>query len=350
MVTAVVVITTTAASCQGDTTKPVGPKAQAPAIAAAPNVSPMPPIPPMPAVPVVACPAGAPTVNNAGDLKSALVSAGPGAVIRMADGTYAGGFSISRSGTEAQPIWLCGSRNAVLDGGNDTDYILHLDHASFVRVVGFSVRNGRKGVMADGIQHGIIAGLSVSAIGDEAIHLRDSSSDNMVTGNTVRDTGRRSEKFGEGIYVGSASSNWCKISSCNPDTSDRNSIIDNDIAGTTAENIDIKEGTTGGVISGNMLSSDGMTDDGGDSWIDLKGNGWTVENNTGKGSGAIKDGIQEHVVKEGWGRNNTIRHNTLTVNGPGFGVYIHENDTGNVVGCDNDVVGAASGVSNVRCS
>ncbi|AEH08183.1 MULTISPECIES: right-handed parallel beta-helix repeat-containing protein [Protofrankia] len=297
----------------------------------------------------VTCPAGEPTVRNAGDLKTALASAKPGAVIRLADGTYAGGFTIARSGTAAQPIWLCGSRNAVLDGQDDTDYILHIDHASYVRLSGFSVRNGKKGVMADGVQHSIIAGLSVSAIGDEAIHLRSFSSDNLVTGNVIRNTGNRSEKFGEGVYVGSASSNWCKYSNCRPDNSDRNSIIGNDIAGTTSENIDIKEGTTGGIISGNTLSADRLVE--ADSWIDLKGNGWTVVDNTGRGGGSIKDGIQTHVESAGWGRRNIIRNNSLAVNGGGFGVYIHNGDsTQNVVGCDNRIQGAERGFSNIRCS
>ncbi len=297
----------------------------------------------------VTCPAGAPTVHNAGDLKMALASANPGTVIRMADGVYAGGFTIARSGTAAQPVWLCGSRNAVLDGQDDTDYILHIDHASYIRLSGFSVRNGKKGVMADGTQHSIISGLSVSVIGDEGIHLRSFSSDNLVTGNVVRDTGNRSEKFGEGIYVGSASSNWCKYSNCSPDNSDRNSVVGNDIAGTTAENIDIKEGTTGGVISGNVLSSDKLV--AADSWIDLKGNSWTVVDNTGQGGGKIKDGVQTHVEVDGWGRWNVIRNNSLAVNGTGFGIYIHDGDkTQNVVGCDNRIQGAGQGFSNVKCA
>ncbi|WP_239393826.1 right-handed parallel beta-helix repeat-containing protein [Frankia sp. CiP3] len=339
--TAAVAIATATASCHGDDAKSVVPEAPT-ALADGVGLSGQ--------AQQAVCPPGAPTVHDAAGLESALASASPGAVIRMADGTYTGEFVVTKAGTEGAPIWLCGSTSAVLDGGDEADYVLHLDHASFVRLVGFSVRNGKKGVMADATQHSVIAGLSVSAIGDEAIHLRDSSSDNLVTGNTVRDTGHRSAKFGEGIYIGSANNNWCKISNCNPDASDRNFIIGNNIAGTTAENIDVKEGSTGGLISGNVLSSDRMTDDGGDSWIDLKGNGWIVEKNTGKGGGALKDGIQEHVVKEGWGRRNIIRNNTLVVNATGFGIYLHDKDVGNVVGCDNQVVGAAAGFSNAACS
>ncbi|KPM52826.1 hypothetical protein CcI49_25120 [Frankia sp. CcI49] len=300
----------------------------------------------------ITCPAGGTTVSDAGDLRSALATAKPGTVIRIADGVYKGKFKLSATGTEAAPIWLCGSKDAILDGTEDDDqvnYVLHLDGASWVRVVGFTVRNGQKGVIGDRLQHSIIAQLRVNTIGDEAIHLRTASSDNTVVGNVIRDTGNRREKFGEGVYIGSAESNWCTYTDCEPDRSDRNSVIGNDIAGTTSENIDIKEGTTGGVVRGNTLSSDALVE--ADSWIDVKGNGWLVEDNIGTGGGTLEDGIQTHVIKKDWGRQNTIRHNTLTVNAKGFGVYIHDGDkTQNVVGCDNQVTGAQSGPSNIDCT
>nr|WP_026239994.1 hypothetical protein [Parafrankia discariae] len=323
-----------------------GAPASAPATAAA---DPFPTAAAVTAQRPVECPAGGTTVSNAGDLRSALSAAKPGAVIRMTDGTYGGDFRLAASGTEAAPIWLCGSPKAVLDGEDDADYVLHLDGASWVRVVGFTVRNGQKGVMADRVQHSIIAQLQVNTIGDEAIHLRTASSDNQVIGNVIRDTGNRREKFGEGVYVGSASSNWCKYTDCGPDRSDRNSVIGNDIAGTTSENIDIKEGTTGGVISGNTLSSDALTE--ADSWIDIKGNGWLIEDNTGIGGGALEDGFQTHVEQKDWGRQNTFRRNRLPVNAKGYGIYIHEGaETENIVSCDNQVSGASSGPSNIDCS
>jgi hypothetical protein len=85
----------------------------------------------------------------------------------------------------------------------------------------------------------VIQGLTVQNIGDEGIHLRSFSSDNLVVGNTVRDTGKRREKFGEGIYIGSATSNWEKYSQGRPDRSDRNVVRGNSISATTAESVDI---------------------------------------------------------------------------------------------------------------
>jgi hypothetical protein len=292
------------------------------------------------------CPSGGRTVRDGAGLRKALESANPGDVIRMADGIYSGGFVIARSGTASEPIFLCGSRAAVLDGQDDTHYVLHLDGGAWWRLVGFTVRNGRKGVIADRARHDVLSGLFVGATGDEAIHLRTFSTDNLVVGNTVRDTGHRRAKFGEGIYIGSAHSNWCKYTDCKPDRSDRNAIVGNDIADTSSESIDVKEGTTGGSIVGNRMSGDGMT--AADSWIDVKGNGWLVEGNTGRDS--PEDGIQTHVVYQGWGRANEFRANRLVVDGPGYGIYIHEEErSGNVVRCSNVVTGARKGLSNVAC-
>ena len=67
-----------------------------------------------------------------------------------------------------------------------------------------------------------------------------------MRGNTISDTGLRRDKFGEGVYVGSAQSNWCKHSDCEPDESDRNVVEGNTIFDTGAESVDLKEGTTGG--------------------------------------------------------------------------------------------------------
>src|SRR5689334_23818521 len=67
-------------------------------------------------VPGVASAARIVNVSTASQLTAALQNAMPGDEIRMADGTYAGHFTISRAGTTSAPIVLTGSRNAVIDG------------------------------------------------------------------------------------------------------------------------------------------------------------------------------------------------------------------------------------------
>ncbi|MGB3910685.1 MAG: right-handed parallel beta-helix repeat-containing protein [Pseudolysinimonas sp.] len=303
---------------------------------------------PAPADAVEGCPASGTTVADAAQLQDALDAAAPGDVIALAPGSYLGNFVAGASGTADRPITLCGSRDSVLDGGDiDGGYVLHLDGASYWHLVGFTVTNGQKGVMADGTVGSVIEGLTVHTIGDEAIHLRRFSTDNTVTGNQVSNTGLRREKFGEGIYIGTAESNWCDITDCAPDASDRNLIEGNTIWATTAESIDIKEGTSDGIVRGNTFDGSRLVEDDADSWVDVKGNDWLIEGNVGTNS--PRDGFQTHEILDGWGTRNVFRGNTANVNGPGFGFSLTP-ARDNVVTCDNQASAAGEGTANVTCS
>jgi nitrous oxidase accessory protein NosD len=220
-------------------------------------------------------------VSTAGELQRALDRAVKGQRIRLADGVYLGRFVLRRSGTASQRIALCGSRRAVLRGGTLKEgYVLHLDGADHWTLSGFSVTNGEKGIMADRAADNIIQGIDVHHIGHEGIHLRAFSTGNLLQGNLVHDTGLRKAKYGEGVYVGSAHSNWCEHSGCKPDRSDNNRILGNQIGpDVTAEGVDLKEGTSSGLVSGNDFIGRNMT--GADSWVDVKGNAWTVQGNRG---------------------------------------------------------------------
>ncbi|HEY0258293.1 MAG TPA: right-handed parallel beta-helix repeat-containing protein [Lacisediminihabitans sp.] len=285
-------------------------------------------------------------MKSASELEDALAAAKPGATITLAPGTYTGNFVASVSGTASAPISLCGGADSILDGGDDSKgYVFHLDGASYWHLNGFTLRNGQKGLVADGTVGSLIEGLTVTGIGDEGIHLRKNSTDNTVTGNVVNHTGLHKAKFGEGIYIGTAKSNWCDISDCKPDNSDRNVVEKNVISDTTSESVDIKEGTTGGILRDNSFDGAGIT--AADSWVDVKGNGWTIEGN--KGVNSPNDGFQTHQIVDGWGTKNVFRDNTSAVNGPGYGIASRP-ALGNIVECNNTVTGAASGASNIPCT
>ncbi len=293
----------------------------------------------------VTCPQATVQVSDANGLEKALEEARPGTVIELADGTYGGKFVTSVSGTADQPIFLCGGAGAVLDGENiKGGYVFHLNHATHWRLVGFTVTNGQKGVMADGTVGSVIQGLTVHTIGDEAIHLRNFSTDNVVLQNKISKTGLRRDKFGEGVYIGTAVSNWCTNTDCKPDRSDRNVVKGNDMREVSSEAIDIKEATTGGLVEGNTF--DGKSITGADSWVDMKGNNWLVRGNTGTNSPL--DGFQTHQILKGWGDHNVFTQNVATVNGPGLGFALRPAES-NVVKCDNKVSNAAEGVSNEPC-
>ncbi|HEX5741312.1 MAG TPA: right-handed parallel beta-helix repeat-containing protein, partial [Pilimelia sp.] len=268
--------------------------------------------------PAADCPAPTRTVTDAPGLQRALDGAAAGETIGLADGVYRGRFVVSAGGTAASPVHVCGSRRAVLDGGSlDAGYVLHVRRAAHVRLVGFTVRRGAKGVVLDGARHVQLRGLTVERTGEEGVHLRAFSSDNLLVGSTVQATGLRRPQLGEGVYVGSAHANWCALTGCRPDTSDRNVIRDNRITGTTAEPVDVKEGSTGGEVVGNVFDGATLVGAYADSWVDVKGNGWAVRGNRGRVSRG--DGFQTHQVLPGWGRRNEFRGNTAQVDGPGFG-------------------------------
>ncbi len=286
------------------------------------------------------------TIANSDELSSALGAAAPGDRITLADGIYPGNFVAAVDGTADQRISLCGGRGAILDGGDweASGYGLHLqgDHWT---VSGITVTNAQKGIVGDGVTGVVLTGLDVHGTGHEAIHFRTHSTDNVVQFSDVHDTGLDNEKFGEGVYLGSAVSNWERYTHGRPDLSNGNRVLHNRIWATTSESVDVKEGTEDGVVAGNVFDGSGLV--GADSWVDVKGRGYLIIGNIGTDS--PQDGFQTHVIDDmEWGTENDFVANTANVDGPGVGFYIHDaQNTTNVVACDNIVTGAAGGVSNL---
>ena len=195
----------------------------------------------------------------------------------------------------------------------------------------------------DGTNFSVVSNLEVHTIGEEAIHLKALSSDNRIAGNYVHHTGLSNHLYGEGVYIGSAVTQWCTWSSCLPDRSDRNVVADNRFASTAAEAIDIKEGTSFGVIEGNTFDGTGLV---GRSWVDVKGNNWMIRNNTGTLS--PRNGFMTETAEVGWGTLNTFVGNVAHVQGgTGYGYSMRP---GNIVACNNVATGAALGLTNIACT
>lgn len=309
-------------------------------------------------------------VSTSEQLKAAMIDARAGDTIKLADGTYSnkkgmpspipvggktytGAFTAVASGDAKQPIYLVGSRKVVIDGGGTgRRYGLYFVNAKNWVVKGITVTNASKGFVVDGGKNFVIDDVEVYNIGAEAIHLRAFTTDSVIQNCVVHDTGKKNAGYGEGIYIGSANSNWGTYTNGAPDASDRNQILFNNIYATGAENIDIKEGTSYGVIKGNTFDGTGMTGSFADSWVDIKGNHWIIIDNIGKNG--KEDGFQAHgnqlKAKGNWGNYNTFSNNTAIVNGPGYGFWFQNNVTGNVVYCNNKVSNAQSGYSTLPCS
>ena len=300
------------------------------------------------------CGDGARTVNvgTAADLTTALTTAQPGDVIRLADGVYTGRFYMTQSGTPEQPITLCGGRGAQLQspdmGVHDA---LHL-RSNYTVIQGFSIAWAKRGIEAQNAHFNVIRDMDIHHTGQEAIHLRNNSTDNIVESSWIHDTGQNGRlEIGEGIYLGTDSSQWGTITGGTPDQSDRNSVMTTTFGpNVSAEMVEGKEGTTGGLIQGNVFIGDGMLQghDTINAWVAIKGNAYRVVGNEGLGSTfhgfrVFSDDIPDN------GRDNIFTRNVARVHAGGLGFWVSNKVTGTIISCDNVVEDAAGGFASIPC-
>lgn len=272
----------------------------------------------------------------------------------LAPGTYTlskGQFEASSSGTAQAPITLTGPKSAVLTTGKTSNggYGLHVSGSHWV-LQGFSVSEAKKGIVLDGSVGTVVDAVDVGNIGQEGIHFRSNSTGGVVRNSNVHDTGVSTLAYGEGIYVGSAVSNWATYTAGEPDRSDGIVIIGNRITNTAAEGIDVKEGTSGGQILDNVFTRAGFSgQNSADSSVDIKGNGYLVQGNSG--TVTLADAFQVHTVVSGWGLDNRFLANSLLGGVPGYLLYVASKPKpgGNVVSCNSNATGAARGLSNIAC-
>jgi hypothetical protein len=312
-------------------------------------------------------------VKTGDELIAQLRVAKPGTTIElMANTTYqvakstsfngnAARFVATGNGTSEDPITIEGPSSAVIDGGGTTgNYALYLANASYWVVKGVSVANASKGIVMDKSHHITIDGVHVYNIGEEGVHFRDFTTDSTIQNSLIEKTGQNPKKiaFGEGVYIGSAESNWKKDSKGNkiPVNSDRNYVFNNTIQNTSAENIDIKEGSSLGVIKGNTLDGVNMRGDYANSTIDVKGNDYIIVDNTVTLSGASNmiEGFQVHQVVNGWGQGNNFSNNKFSANVKlsGWAINVqtkkNTNNYNNVVYDNNIQMNYLKGLTNIE--
>jgi hypothetical protein len=346
------------APCAGGTTPTTPPPAT-------PAPTTPPPTTPPPAGPVV-------EVGTAAQLSDALAAARPGQTIRLAPGTYSGAFLGRAVGTAAAPITVTGPASAILTNpesagtnpgcsvpapGFDPGYGFWLYGAAHWKLSGFTVTGAAKGIMIDASPHVTIDGVHVHDIGDEGVHFRRSSADGIIRNSRIERTGRTQPRYGEGIYLGSANSNWsCYGNTGGIDAADRIQVLNNHVGpGVAAEHVDVKEGTTGGVIRGNTWNGQGIAgQNSADSWLDVKGSNYLIENNTGTFSapGVFANGYETHNPTAGSGCGNVWRGNRSDLGGVGkwaINVTSTSKCAGNlnVVHASNTVTNAVSGLTNI---
>lgn len=262
------------------------------------------------------------SVSNSTELQQALHTVVAGDTILLQPGTYesseygtkAALFYSSQEGTAALPITIKSAdpkQPAVLKGTDPSKGIVLYLTGDYWNIEDIVCSTAQKGVVLDHSNYSYIKNIEVYETGQEGIHLRDGSSYCVVDGANVHDTGLTGAKYGEGVYIGSANTTTGYAYNC-----DYN-VVKNCTLGpnTTAECVDIKEYTTGNRIENCTLYGGGMTET--DSFIDIKGNQTTVQNNIceAQGNTNITDAFQLHCQVEGWGCDNIISGNTVSFAG-----------------------------------
>ncbi|GAB4815908.1 hypothetical protein N2152v2_002954 [Parachlorella kessleri] len=289
-------------------------------------------------------------VQTTDKLREALWEAEPGDLVELLPGTYdrplGHNLSISeRHGTEDERITICGPRSAVITGAGDyidRPDIFVIDNCTYVTVAGITFVYGYKGIIVERSIDIILDNLRVAYTDQEggAPALQHYIQYCDDPGN------------GEGVYIGSNAYTEDAI----PDRSDYNQVLYNRIGPrVTAEMVDVKENTQHGLIEGNTFDGSGLTDANfADSWVDIKGNNWTIRGNVG--THTIGDGFQTHdKLPPLSGEYNSFEGNTCNnMTYPSLCVRI-ACDPGrtlchNVVTCDNVVAGGNGLLSNLKCT
>lgn len=194
-----------------------------------------------------------------------------------------------KSGTADAPIIVCGAQSAVIDGsafwtvdtntfGNVHGFQLH--NSSYIWLVGFSIRQpGLTGVEAWWADHCILDGLSISTTMSCGVRFRNDSTYNIVQNCSISDTGHRNPGIGEGVYIGTTPNP--NIPESMNDRSDYNQVLTSHIGPkVTAEMVDAKANTQGGIISGNYFDASNLSGvNGAFTCVSIKGGPYTVQDN-----------------------------------------------------------------------
>ena len=266
-------------------------------------------------------------VNDIEGLFTAMRSAKPGDVIRIAPGTYdytvyqgADKIDTDAAGTAEAPVTLTAADPEdppVLTGsGTAHGYVLHIQGDYWI-IEHLKVTTAQKGVVFDHSSHSVLRNCEIYQTGAEAVALRDGSSDCTVSHCSIHDTGLVSPGYGEGVYVGSSKSTTGFDYKC-----DNNRILHCTFKNVAAEDVDVKEYTTGTEIAYCTFYGNGMTGENyAGSFVDIAGNGCAVHDNTGyrNSNPKIVAAFEIHEQADGWGHQNSFCNNTVYMDQP-YGV------------------------------
>ncbi len=260
-------------------------------------------------------------VSTVEELHAALADAQAGDEIILKEGVYQHDewigvwavFYAEASGTAENPIILRSEdpeHPAVLSGvTTEEKYGLRIV-GSYWEIKDLVICEAAKGIFLEQSEHSIISGCEVYNIGDEAIHIIDNSSYNLVEDCYIHDTGKYTPMYGEGVYIGSSYKAEGYGFDCHYNTVRGCQIGPN----VTADCVDIKEYTIGNVVEYCTFDGSGIAgENGADSFVEIKGNNCVIRNNVGYQNGCenMLYAFDAHQMLEGWEQNNKVYENTV---------------------------------------
>ena len=287
-------------------------------------------------------------VSTASGVTSAVAAALPGDQIRLAPGLYnfVDAITMTRSGTAANKIMLCGPRTAVLHVWVDMK-------ASYWWLRGFRITgqgiytNKIKNVLQSAGTNNVYDSLEMDHSNAEAIGIHTTSTGNEVKYNYIHDTGIVQPQYGEGIYIGNGTDYSQHVNN--------NHIHHNRLVHIAAEGIENKEGSDYNTIDFNtVIDASYPGTQGSIGPIAIRGSHNTVSDNILDQCAGCVDYLGAIINGSGGNGDLTIHgnynvyHRNQASNIPSNKVFRFEpGHTGNEVYCDN--IGVAPVVLGVSC-
>ena len=279
------------------------------------------------------------TKNITATIQAAVDKAVPGDAIQLMPGVYFEDFHSVRNGLSDKPITIRGVRESIIKGSGQHSHVIDINH-DYIHLIGFSIdgltgdakvkRNYRNKLIyvhgripSRGIQGILIDTLDLRNAGGECLRLRYFVSDSEIRNTHFTRCGvfdfafRSSKKNGEGIYLGTSSTQWGdgKNPTAEPDRSANNWIHHNTFETWGNECVDIKEGAERNIVEYNICEQQLDPKSAG---FDARGDNNIFRFNTVRGNSGSGFRLGGHKVRgRQYGLGNQVYGNAIENNAGG---------------------------------